>query len=247
MNESSKRRLMMGLQGKKKNRQVEAAPIPSAGVDPEDQTLADRLRQLNAESTPTGVTGACSAPRERPATEAASSKAVGKRPMTVDLEAEPEPKRGSQREAPRAIFAAEDDDNPAEPVTLACPLKTVQFANHMILGSQMELSEIEELPKKLLRDELSHMTLTCCFIFQAFMDMWLCMRRAIMLPSAPRRLMTKAVPRLPRLARLSRTMPTSSRISTARLKSSLSYWTKKWARRWQTCFTDSSGTIPGSG
>ncbi|CAL8094082.1 unnamed protein product [Prunus armeniaca] len=55
MNESIKMRLMMGLQGKKKNRQLEAAPVPSAGADPKDQTLSDRLQQLNAESVPRGV------------------------------------------------------------------------------------------------------------------------------------------------------------------------------------------------
>ncbi|CAL8999504.1 unnamed protein product [Prunus brigantina] len=54
-NESSKRRLMMGFQGKKAKRQATAAPIPSAGVNPEDQTLADRLRQLNAETASAGT------------------------------------------------------------------------------------------------------------------------------------------------------------------------------------------------
>ncbi|CAL8149631.1 unnamed protein product [Prunus armeniaca] len=46
MNESSKRCLMMGFQGKKKKNQ----PQGSTSIDPEDQTLADRLRQLNADS-----------------------------------------------------------------------------------------------------------------------------------------------------------------------------------------------------
>ncbi|CAL8162744.1 unnamed protein product [Prunus armeniaca] len=62
-------------------------------------------------------------------------------------------KRGRQTEAPRAIFAAEDDDGHAKPITIACSSKTVQFANHMILSSQMELLEIEELPKRLIREE----------------------------------------------------------------------------------------------
>ncbi|CAL8085555.1 unnamed protein product [Prunus armeniaca] len=149
MNESSKRRLMMGFQGKKKKTQ----PQGSASVDPEDQTLADRLRELNAESAQAGAAAAGPSPRRGTATEGASSRAAGKRPFTVDLDAEPAPKRGRQAEPTRAIFAAENDEEPADPVTLACPSKTVQFANHMIIGSQMELSEIEELPKKLLREE----------------------------------------------------------------------------------------------
>ncbi|CAL2265112.1 unnamed protein product [Prunus armeniaca] len=46
----------------------------------------------------------------------------------------------------------------------------------MILGSQMELSEIEALPKKILREEAGR-----AFRLQASatMDMWLCMKRAI--------------------------------------------------------------------
>ncbi|CAL8090458.1 unnamed protein product [Prunus armeniaca] len=46
----------------------------------------------------------------------------------------------------------------------------------MIIGSQMELNEIEELPKKLLREEAGR-----AFRLQASasMDMWLCMKRAI--------------------------------------------------------------------
>ncbi|CAL2265259.1 unnamed protein product [Prunus armeniaca] len=103
MNESSKRRLMMGLQGKKAKRQAEAVPVPSAGVDSEDQTLADRLRQLNARTASAGPT--------------------------------PSPPR---LKVPRVTLAPEDDENLAEPITSACPSKVVQFANHMILGSQME-------------------------------------------------------------------------------------------------------------
>ncbi|CAL2246709.1 unnamed protein product [Prunus armeniaca] len=172
MNESSKRRLMMGFQGKKKKTQ----PQGSASVDPEDQTLAERLRELNAESAQTRATAADPSPRRGSTTEGAFSRAAGKRPFTVDLDAEPAPKRGRHAEPTRATFAAENDEEPADPVTLACPSKTVQFANHMILGSPMELSEIEELPKRLLREEAGR-----AFRLQASasMDMWLCMKRAI--------------------------------------------------------------------
>ncbi|CAL8090632.1 unnamed protein product [Prunus armeniaca] len=172
MNESSKSRLMMGFQGKKKKNQ----PQGSASVDPEDQTLADRLRQLNADSAQVGAAAVGPSPGRGTTTEGTSSRAAGKRPFTVDLDAVPAPKRGRQAEPPRAIFAADNDEEPANPVTLACPPKTVQFANHMILGSQMELNEIEELPKKLLREEAGR-----AFRLQAsaLMDMWLCMKRAI--------------------------------------------------------------------
>ncbi|BBH09626.1 hypothetical protein Prudu_022176 [Prunus dulcis] len=76
----------------------------------------------------------------------------------------------------RAVFAAEDEDGPTEAVTIACPSKTVQFVNHMILGSQMELPEVDELPKKLLREQAGR-----AFRLQAAasMEMWLCVKRAI--------------------------------------------------------------------
>ncbi|XP_034218249.1 uncharacterized protein LOC117629761 [Prunus dulcis] len=96
--------------------------------------------------------------------------------MTVDLEASPVSKRSRPSEAPRAVFAAEDEDGPTEAVTIACPSKTVQFVNHMILGSQMELPEVDELPKKLLREQAGR-----AFRLQAAasMEMWLCAKRAI--------------------------------------------------------------------
>ena len=150
MSESSKRRLMMGLQGKKQRKQPEA-PSVRPSTDPEDVTLAERLRQLGAEPVAWPTAGAI-APRQ-PDAEATASKAAGKRPITVDLEASPASKRSRPSETTRAVFAAEDEDGPTEAVTIACPSKTVQFVNHMILGSQMELPEVDELPKKLLREQ----------------------------------------------------------------------------------------------
>ncbi|BBH08792.1 hypothetical protein Prudu_021086, partial [Prunus dulcis] len=103
-------------------------------------------------------------------------KGAGKRPVMVDLEASPASKRSRPSEASRAVFAAEDEDGPTEAVTIACPSKTVQFVNHMILGSQMELPEVDELPKKLLREQAGR-----AFRLQAAasMEMWLCVKRAI--------------------------------------------------------------------
>ncbi|CAL8080848.1 unnamed protein product [Prunus armeniaca] len=156
---------------------------------------------MQAESACAEANEAVPSPNRAPPSEGTSSKAAGKRLFTVDLDADPAPKRGRQTEPARAVFSAEDDEAPSEAVTLACPSKTVQFVNHMILGSQMELSEIEDLPKKLLREEAGrafrlqasisafrfqrflviqfsfHLTLS--FAVQASMDMWLCVKRAI--------------------------------------------------------------------
>ncbi|CAL2256364.1 unnamed protein product [Prunus armeniaca] len=164
-------------EGKKnKGWQPETAPASSGGVDPDDLTLNERRRQMNAESAHAEAAAAGPSPGRGMPTEGTSSKAAGKRPFTVDLEADPAPKCGRQAELARAIFAAEDGEAPPEAVTLACPSKTVQFVNHMILGSQMELSVIKDLPKKLLREEAGR-----AFRLQASasMDMWLCFKRAI--------------------------------------------------------------------
>ncbi|CAL8174196.1 unnamed protein product [Prunus armeniaca] len=202
MNESSKRRLMLGIQGKKKKgRQSETVPVSSEGVDLVDLTLNERRHQMNVESAHAEATAASPSPSRGVPTEGTSSKAAGKRPLTVDQEADPAPKRGRQAELAQAIFVSEDDEVPAEAVTLACPSKIVQFVNYMILGSQMELSEIEDLLKKPLREEAGRafrlqasvsakhsppfvpfvptLVLTFSFALQASMDMWLCVKRAI--------------------------------------------------------------------
>ena len=198
MNESSRRRFMMGLE-KKKKKQLEA-PAVRQETDPEDVVLSERLRQLASEPA-VRPTAEVEAPRLS-AADAAASRAAGKRPATVDLEASPVSKRSRTSEAPRAVFAAEDENGPTEAVTIACPSKTVQFVNHMILGSQMELPEVDELPKKLLREQAGRAfrlqaavrislsalpfllfyrcRLSDCFIcVQASMEMWLCVKRAI--------------------------------------------------------------------
>ncbi|CAL8134909.1 unnamed protein product [Prunus armeniaca] len=149
MNESSKRRLMLGMQGKKKSRQASTAPTPSGGVDPDDLTLNERRRQMQAESARAEATEAGPSPGRVPPTEGTSSRAAGKRPFTVDVDADPAPKRGQQTEPARAVFSAEDNEAPSEAVTLACPSKTVQFVT------------------------------LACLQASASMDMWLCVKRAI--------------------------------------------------------------------
>ncbi|CAL9017677.1 unnamed protein product [Prunus brigantina] len=145
-------------------------------ADADDQSLAERLRQMNSGSGQAGPAAPGPSPSRGAPAEGASSRAAGKRVLTVDLDAEPAAKRGRQSEVPRAIFSVEDNDDSTDLVNLACPSKAVQFANHMILGSQMELSDIEELPKKVLREEAGR-----AFRLQASasMDMWLLVKRAL--------------------------------------------------------------------
>ncbi|KAL6279516.1 hypothetical protein ACE6H2_016397 [Prunus campanulata] len=176
MSETSKRRLGVIAKGKKQKRQPEASAKRVSEADLEEQPLSERQRQRTAESASRRVPIDEPLPSPGVAADAASSKASGKRPMTVDLDAASTPKRVRLTDPPRAIFAVEEEGGPTEAVTLACPSKTVQFANHMIVGSQMELSEIDDLPKRALREEARR-----AFRLQATasMDMWLCMKRAI--------------------------------------------------------------------
>lgn len=71
----------------------------------------------------------------------------------IDLEKDPIQKKTRSSNVLRAVFVVKDESSPSEPVNIAVPAKTVQFVNHMMLSSQMDLSEIEELPKRLLRED----------------------------------------------------------------------------------------------
>ncbi|CAL2276292.1 unnamed protein product [Prunus armeniaca] len=154
MFEGSKRLFQAAMKGKKQCRQSEVVPERAVEADAlEEQTLADRQRQLNAKLVSRRAPDDELAPRRGPGVEVASSKASKKWPMMVDLDAASTTKHARHPILPMAVFAAEEEEGPTEAITIACPLKTVQFLNHMILGSQMELSEIEELPKRLLREE----------------------------------------------------------------------------------------------
>lgn len=75
---------------------------------------------------------------------------TARKQLVIDVEEPPAPKKESFSEVPRAILAAEDNEFSSELVDIAVLAKTVQFVNHMILGSQMDLFEINELWKRLL-------------------------------------------------------------------------------------------------
>ncbi|CAL2257301.1 unnamed protein product [Prunus armeniaca] len=101
---------------------------------------------MNAESAHAEAAAARPSPNRGMPTEGTSSKAAGKRPFIVDLDADPAQKRGRPAEPTRAIFAVEDDEATLEAITLACPSKTVQFVNHMILGAVRDRGPAEEAP-----------------------------------------------------------------------------------------------------
>ncbi|CAL2257609.1 unnamed protein product [Prunus armeniaca] len=82
--------------------------------------------------------------------------------------------RGSNEEA--AVLVSDEEDTEVEPVNIACPRKVVPFVNCFIDSAQMELSELEQLPKKSVREQAGH-----AFRLQAAanMEMWLSMKRAM--------------------------------------------------------------------
>ncbi|CAL8994657.1 unnamed protein product [Prunus brigantina] len=90
LSESSKRRLMMGLQGqKKKKAQPGSVPMPSAGTDVDNQSLSERLHQMGSGSGQAGPAASGPSPRRGAPAEGTSSRAAGKRVAMVDLDAEP--------------------------------------------------------------------------------------------------------------------------------------------------------------
>ncbi|CAL9000862.1 unnamed protein product [Prunus brigantina] len=176
MSESSKRHLMMGLEGKKKKgRQPETVrrlrrglmstnkPFRNGFVDSTPILLRPGRQQL-VRLLAEGCLPKAPFPQQPANVHLPSIWRPSRLRSVCGLPTAPEPS---------SLPTAPEPSSPADPVTLACPSKTVQFANHMILGSQMELSEIEDLPKKLLREEAGR-----AFRLQASasMDMWLCVK-----------------------------------------------------------------------
>ncbi|CAL9013085.1 unnamed protein product, partial [Prunus brigantina] len=108
---------------------LQATAVGPSDTDLENQTLSHRLRQME---TQVPHSGGHADPEEL------RRDITGKRLMFVDLEGPARTKRTRVPEQDRAIFVIEDDDeDEADPVNIACPPKAVQFANHMIVGSQM--------------------------------------------------------------------------------------------------------------
>ncbi|CAL9010607.1 unnamed protein product, partial [Prunus brigantina] len=87
MSESSKRRLMLGSEGKKKrSRQAETVPASSAGVDVDNQTLSERLGRLDTDSAPPRSAAAGPSPIRGVSSEGTSSRAASKRPFTASMD-----------------------------------------------------------------------------------------------------------------------------------------------------------------
>ncbi|KAL6288102.1 hypothetical protein ACE6H2_012492 [Prunus campanulata] len=92
------------------------------------------------------------------------------------LDATPLPKRPRGPNEGTSVQIPDDEEGEEGPVNIACPRKAVPFVNCVIDGAQMELSEIEQLSKKTLREQTGR-----AFRLQAAanMDIWLCAKRAV--------------------------------------------------------------------
>ncbi|CAL9024642.1 unnamed protein product [Prunus brigantina] len=109
MSESSKRCLLVGVKEKKQWQQLARASAQMTEADLENQTLAKRLKQLDAELVSKRGLEAESVPKRGVEVELVP-KVTGKRPTFVELDAEPVSKRGRSSERPRAILAVKDEE-----------------------------------------------------------------------------------------------------------------------------------------
>ncbi|CAL2247430.1 unnamed protein product [Prunus armeniaca] len=69
----------------------------------------------------------------------------------LDVTTLPKRPRGPNEEP--VVLVSDEEDAEAEPVNIACPRKVVPFVNCFIDGAQMELPELEQLPKKSVREQ----------------------------------------------------------------------------------------------
>lgn len=102
----------MGVKEKKQQQQPVGASSQMTEADLENQTLAKRLKQLDAESISKCGLEAESVPKRGVEVELVP-KVTGKRPTFIELDAEPVSKRGWSSERPRAILAVKDEEGPA--------------------------------------------------------------------------------------------------------------------------------------
>ncbi|XP_021803323.1 eukaryotic translation initiation factor 5B-like, partial [Prunus avium] len=168
MSEATRRRLEG--QGAPKQKKGES-PRPkkkkaagaSGGASADEMTVADRRREKRV--------------AEAEAVREVHLQVTGKRMIEGALDATPLPKRPrGPNEGTSVLIPDEEVEGEEGPVNIACPRKAVPFINCMIDGAEMELSEIEQLSSKTLREQTDR-----AFRLHAAADMeiWLCAKRAV--------------------------------------------------------------------
>ncbi|KAL6277239.1 hypothetical protein ACE6H2_020840 [Prunus campanulata] len=168
MSEATRRRLEGQATPKQKKgesprQKKKKAAGASGGASADEQTVADRRREKKA--------------AEAEAIREVHLQVTGKRMIEGALDAMAMPKKPRLPNEGTSVLIPNDEGEGKEgPVNIACPQKAVPFINCMIDGAQMELSEIEQLSMKTLREQTDR-----AFRLQAAadMEMWLCTKRAV--------------------------------------------------------------------
>ena len=112
----------------------------SGGASADETTVADRRREKKA--------------AEAEAVREIHLQVTDKRMIEGALDATPLPKRPRGPNEGTSVLIPDDEGEGEEgPVNIACPRKAVAFINCMIDGAQMELSELEQLSTKTLREQ----------------------------------------------------------------------------------------------
>ncbi|KAL6292538.1 hypothetical protein ACE6H2_000680 [Prunus campanulata] len=161
MSEATRRRLE-GQGTPKQKKGQSPRPKKKAVASADDQTVADRRREKKA--------------AEAEIVREAHLQMIGKRMIEGALDATPLPKRPRGPNEGTSVQIPDDEEGEEGPVNIACPRKAVPFVNCVIDGAQMELSEIEQLSTKTLREQTGR-----AFRLQAAanMEMWLYAKRAV--------------------------------------------------------------------
>ena len=140
MSEATRRRLEGHGASKPKKGQSPRPKKKAAGASGDEQTVADRHREKQA--------------AEAEAVREVHLQVTGKRMIEGALDATRLPKRPRGPNEGTSVVIPDDEGEGEEgPVNIACPRKAVPFINSMIDGAQMELSEIEQLSMKTLREQ----------------------------------------------------------------------------------------------
>ncbi|XP_021832639.1 eukaryotic translation initiation factor 5B-like [Prunus avium] len=167
MSEATRRRLEgQGAPKQTKNqspRPKKKKTAGSEGASADEMTMADRRREKKV--------------AEAEAVREVHQQMTSKRMIEGALDATPLPKRPKGPNEGTSVLIPDDEGEGEEgPVNIACSRKAVPFINCMIDGAQMELSEIEQLSMKTLREQTGR-----AFRLQAAgeMEMWLCAKRAM--------------------------------------------------------------------
>ncbi|CAL8164010.1 unnamed protein product [Prunus armeniaca] len=142
MTEATRRRLESRTPQKKKtgsSRPKTKPPRQAEGASAQEGTSGDRRRKRRVV--------------EAKLIREAHLQVTKKRVIDVALDVTPLPNRPRRPNEEATVLVSDEEDAEAEPVNIACPRNVVPFVNCFIDSAQIELPELERLPKKSAREQ----------------------------------------------------------------------------------------------